>query len=457
MKPIVIIHGWSDTSDSFRKLAKRLERETGRPVEDVWLGDYESMDNDVKLEDIVIRMEKVWHQTGLPTQANSVDVVIHSTGGLVIRLWMQRFYTAKNKRPPVQNLVMLAPANFGSPLAHKGRSLIGRVVKGHSSEKRFQTGTHILKSLEMASPFSWELAQLDRFSEKNPFNPDATTGGVLCTVIVGNHGYPGIKGIANEPGSDGTVYVSTANLNCARLNVEVEADTGKINSGNIEASTGKTAFLVLDRYDHGEVTGNSGIKKELIQPILKGLSVTPSGFNSWCSQCNKATAEVTDKYANRTKIDQHAYQNMVFRVRDDQGADVTDYAIEFYGQFDAPNDRWALKFNRDISRKCHPYKDNGAYRSFMINVTRLQKEIDQNDEALKISLSAYPDFSEKGVLAGYKTFGTDDIGQITLNPAALKKYFQPHRTLLVDILLPRHQADKVFRLKNIGKDNMENT
>lgn len=443
MKPIVIIHGWSDTSESFERLAARIKRETNRPVEHIWLGDYASMDNDVKLEDIVIRMDKAWREAGLPLQANSVDVVIHSTGGLVIRLWMQRFYTEKNKKPPVQNLVMLAPANFGSPLAHKGRSLIGRVVKGHNSEKRFQTGTHILKSLEMASPFSWNLAQQDRFEESNPF----LSGGVLCTVIVGNFGYPGIKGIANEPGSDGTVYVSTANLNCARLNIEVDSETGAISTEAVEVSKGKTAFLVLDRYDHGEVTGNKSVKKELIEPILKGLSVSPSGFNSWCNSCNKQTAAVIQKYENRTKIDQHAYQNMVFRVRDDQGSDVTDYTIEFYGNFEDDNDTWALRFNRDISRKCHPYKDNNAYRSFMINVTRLYQEVDNINESLQISLSAFPDFSEEGTLAGYKTFGADEIGQITLNPTTLKKYFQSNRTLLVDILLPRHQAEKVFQLK----------
>ena len=452
MKPIVIIHGWSDTSDSFQNLAKRLKKETNRPIEDVWLGDYVSMDNDVKLTDVVERMQQAWAEAALPFAPHAVDVVIHSTGGLVVRLWMQKFFSDLGKKPPIQNLVMLAPANFGSPLAHKGRALVGRVLKGYSSDKTFQTGTHILKSLEMASPFSWNLAQQDRFAA-NPFGPtSAGGGGVLCTVIVGNRGYPGIKGIANEPGSDGTVYVSTANLNCARLSINVDADSGNVIPGEIQQSIGQTAFCVLDGFDHGTVTGSKRITQQLLRPILGGLSVSENGFSDWCAQCASQTRAVMQKYETKTGIEQHAFQNMVFRVTDSQNDDVDDYTIEFYGTFENNKDRWAERFNRDMVTKVHPYKDNSAYRSFMINVTRLYREIDKASECLHISLSAHPDFTQKDVLAGYKTFGIDDIGQIALNPEDLRKYFQPNRTLLVDILLPRHQADGVFRLNKLGSE-----
>ena len=107
MKPIVIIHGWSDNSDSFQNLAKRLKRETSRPVEEVWLSDYVSMDNDVKLADIAIAMQRAWEAKDMPILPNSIDAIIHSTGGLVIRLWMQRFYTDKGLNPPIQNLSLI--------------------------------------------------------------------------------------------------------------------------------------------------------------------------------------------------------------------------------------------------------------------------------------------------------------------------------------------------------------
>src|SRR5690606_24282448 len=111
-------------------------------------------------------------------------------------------------RHPIRRLLMLAPANFGSHLAHKGRSFIGRVVKGFRSDRPFHTGATLLQGLDLASPFAWELAQLDCFSDQQWYGPD----GILATVLVGSRGYTGISAAANEAGSDGTVLVSSANL-----------------------------------------------------------------------------------------------------------------------------------------------------------------------------------------------------------------------------------------------------
>ena len=300
---------------------------------------------------------------------------------------------------------MLAPANFGSPLAHKGRSLIGRVVKGSRSNKPFQTGEEILKALEMASSYTWELALQDRFSE-NAFS----SGGVRCTVIVGNTGYSGIRGLANEDGSDGTVYVATANLNCAKVSLKVSKSQGEIKAGKIKYSRGDTAFLVLDGYDHSAVTGGDVFPDALGKPILRGLEVAASGFVAWRENCVTATTAVMEKHQRRRHTEQHGFQNMVFRVMDDQGAMVKDYTVEFYGEFSDDKDRWARVFNKDISGKTHPYSDNPAYRSFRINVTRLYRELEHNNNPLKISLSALPDVTDERTLVGYKSVGADDIG-----------------------------------------------
>ena len=83
-KPIVIIHGWSDQSESFQPLAARLAQETQQAVSNIWLGDYISLDDEVKLEDISRALQRAWVAAGLPVARNQVDVVIHSTGGLVI-------------------------------------------------------------------------------------------------------------------------------------------------------------------------------------------------------------------------------------------------------------------------------------------------------------------------------------------------------------------------------------
>ena len=223
MKPLVIIHGWSDDSSSFVNLAEQISNETGREIESIFLGNYVSLDDDVQMSDIVSALSRAWTKKKLPIQAKGVDVIVHSTGGLVIRDWMASKWVNKGKKPPVNNLVLLAPANFGSPLAHKGRAFYGRVVKGFSSEKKFETGTHVLKALEMASTYSWDLAEIDRFN-KNCFGASR----VRATTIIGNTGYSGISSIANANGSDGTVYCAAANLNCHSLKIEFPRSSNEV-------------------------------------------------------------------------------------------------------------------------------------------------------------------------------------------------------------------------------------
>lgn len=441
-KPVIILHGWSDTSDSFRHLAARLSEETGRRTDHIWLGDYVSLDDDVRISDLAAALQRAWQSMSLSTEPHTQDVILHSTGGLIVRAWMQIYYTEQSRKPPVENVVMLAPANFGSPLAHKGRSVIGRVFKGSSSNKLFETGEKILKGLEMASPFSWRLAERDRFSP-NAFSD----GGVYCTVIVGNEGYRGIRGMVNENGSDGTVYVSTANLNAAKLHIQVERnDTGTIAISNQQESIGKTAFLVLDGYDHSEITGNKKINMKLLAPVLRGLEVSGNTFDGWCSECLLSNQAIHEKYYRRRDKAQHAFQNTIFHVVDDHGYDVSDYAIEFYGDFEEEDDYWANVFNKNISGKTHVYSDNPSYRSFMIDVTSLQRELEDKPQPLRVSLTALPNVEEEGSLVGYRSVGVNEIGHLILDVNALKEFFQPNRSLLITITLPRYQKQELLKL-----------
>ena len=97
----------------------------------------------------------------LPKDKGSVDAIVHSTGGLVIRDWLQRYY--EPEYAPIKHLVMLAPANFRLAAGAQGALLPGRVWKGFFTKQPegepFETGTHILKGLELASPYTWGLAR----------------------------------------------------------------------------------------------------------------------------------------------------------------------------------------------------------------------------------------------------------------------------------------------------------
>jgi len=449
MKPLLIIHGWSDEADAFITLATAIEKASSRTVLSVYLSNYVSLDDDVRMKDLVNGLQRAWTQQSLPTGAKSIDVIIHSTGGLIIRDWMATYFTAKHLKPPVNNLLMLAPANFGSPLAHKGRALYGRVIKGFNAKKRFQTGTHILRALEMASPYSWDLAQRDRFQDNA-----MTATGVRTTVIVGNTGYSGISSLANELGSDGTVYVATANLNCAAIEVSFPAGDRRPQFNAIRKSRGDTAFLVLDDFNHSSIAHKSATHAEnnaLLGFILQALDITNTeNFKQWIQVCDNHTAAILTLHNDDNDSHKHGFQNTVFRVRDDQGYDVQDYVIEFYNDTaKGDDDRLAELFNKEAVVKVHAHKDNACYRSFMIDCSALYRIIEAQDQVLNISISAMPDLNEERNLVGYRSFGNHDIGQLTLSAQGVRDFFIPNRTLFIDITLTRQQKDELFWIKNL--------
>ena len=85
-RPIVILHGWSDVSASFEPLAKLLQKTlNGREISIIHLADYVSMEDEVRFDDVVSAMEVAWKRNHLPTDAGSIDAIVHSTGGPVVR------------------------------------------------------------------------------------------------------------------------------------------------------------------------------------------------------------------------------------------------------------------------------------------------------------------------------------------------------------------------------------
>ena len=85
---VLIIHGWSDTSISFHALADFLNRHNYQTKE-LWLGDYISMDDDVRVADVGKRMGRLIDgMIAAGSLPNTFDLIVHSTGGLVAREWL---------------------------------------------------------------------------------------------------------------------------------------------------------------------------------------------------------------------------------------------------------------------------------------------------------------------------------------------------------------------------------
>lgn len=432
--PLVIIHGWSDHAQSFVSLQQALKNRLNLPITTISLAEWLSLDDIVTYDDLVTRMDAVWTAFGLPRNPGSVDVVTHSTGALLLRDWMARFFPPAAS--PVKHLVMLAPANFGSPLAHKGTSFIGRVVKGWDAPKAFQVGAMILKGLELASPYTWNLAEKDLFVQ----DPFFGSGRVLATVLVGNTGYTGISSAANEPGSDGTVRVSTANLNAARISVDL-TDLANPRLSGPQTINGMVGFRVLDGLNHGTICDPA--QAAMLDALVAGLQIDDAGFNLYCAQLDTATQAVMATREGQGDRYYWGYQNTVFLVKDQFGFHVQDYFLEFYGA--TADTFWEDLFHGKIIEDVHAYGDDNGYRSLLIDTKRLRDALAGAPNApLQFSLTASPDIASNE--AGYATFAEGDIGAISLPSDQVPLLFQANRTLFVEVTISRKQRDEIFKL-----------
>ncbi len=437
-EPIVIVHGWSDESKSFSYLASFLKKQFQTEPVIIRLSDWISMNNDVTYSDISTAMQRAWAASGLPTSARSVNVIVHSTGALIVRDWMTKFYTPENV--PIKRLVMLAPANFGSPLAHKGRSFIGRAIKGWG-QPDFQTGTLILKGLELGSPYTYNLAELDLFNEHARWYG---RGRILCSIFVGNSGYSGVAAIANEDGSDGTVRISTANLNAAKLQIKLNENQEQI-SVKLTQINGAIAFKILDGLNHSTIVLNKSSTISNKEFMIKALTVTDDGFSEVGTEF-PWQVELNQNYPNISN-ENDSFQNTVTYLHDDSGEDVTDYFVEFYRTGKSDKQFEKQLYERFIST-VHPYEDNPAYRALYLDMNEFDKiKSDFNIENIFVSITAHPLYKPPKFPVGYVSLAANETGGLQVPTNSLADYFKPHRTLLVDIEIYRVVSNDVFKLR----------
>ena len=472
---VAILHGWSDTSASFRPLAEFLEA-SGYKAVPLWLGDYISMDDDVKIEDVAKRMETVVTKK-IAAGALSIpfDLIVHSTGGLVARHWIAEYYVEHGRACPVKRLVMLAPANFGSRLAAIGKSMLGRIFKG--ARNFFHTGTEMLNALELASPFQWDLAQRDLFVPDGAETARAAYGTgrrqVMPFVIVGSHPYPsGVRRLVNEYGSDGTVRVPGANLNAHGLTVDFSADARdpEITHWARRHNDLEFPFAVLPDRDHATITmpGKRGIRalpkieERLGVLILEALACRSRvRYGTMVAEWRKISehtaslagdeAERKTVFSGNSKVDLeyfHQYAQVNVRVIDDHGFDVPDFFLEFFG----PREGWrreALYFHEQVLEHVHPNSQGAATRCFFIDRTDLLDNFYDRipagkEKLLRATVSAAPVGRNVSYFDNTQQRAGGTLMVHTLDEET--RWLKRNCTHFVKLVIPRVSVDKVFRL-----------
>lgn len=441
MKPLVIIHGWSDEPKSFAPLGQRIAQDLGVAPTEIRLGDWISMNDEVTLPDVAAALGMAWRHHGLPTAPRSVDLVVHSTGALVVREWMTRYHTPESV--PIHRLLMLAPANFGSPLAHKGHSFMGRVIKGWG-EPRFQTGKKILKALELGSPYTYELAHRDLFGIKKPWYG---AGRILCTILVGDVGYKGIASIANEDGSDGTVRISTANLNGAKITLQLDEKNEAVRF-DLQAPLGEIAFGVVAKENHSTIALKDKRPVNALTPelIMGALTVEDEGWNAWIASLSQKTQDGGEDTR---------FQNTVIHLHDQLGHKVPDYFVELY-RTEKSDERFEQRLYQKFIHSVHPYEDDESYRALYLDIgclDKLRPEIEKKG-GLYFSFLASPVYAANGRNGkkpslhpvGYLPVPEHDTGGVKVELPQLNEVFAAHRTVLIDAQIHRFVDPSVFEM-----------
>lgn len=131
--PVVILHGYASNSSPLRPLKEAREAQT-LEVREVSLGDYTTRDDTITFNELVQLFQERLGEDKPAYVGEGFNLIAHSTGALVARHWLATYHADGGSRAPVHHLIMLAPANFGSRLAHHGNSVVGRFASRLSGE-----------------------------------------------------------------------------------------------------------------------------------------------------------------------------------------------------------------------------------------------------------------------------------------------------------------------------------
>jgi hypothetical protein len=193
---LIFVHGYSvRNTATYGYLPARLEQELAFRhipvrIDHIFLGKYVSFHDQVTLADLSRAFQAAIRDKGLSRFA----CITHSTGGPLVRDWVLRYGGHQ-----LSHLVMLAPANHGSPLAQLGKGRLSRIKAFFES---VEPGQRILDWLALNGP-------------RRGLFPFVLTGQTIDREF-----YDHLNSYTREPGSDGVVRVPSANLNYSYVRLE---------------------------------------------------------------------------------------------------------------------------------------------------------------------------------------------------------------------------------------------
>jgi hypothetical protein len=483
-RPLVLIHGYSAEGKDFDNLKQALVAR-GIDSKDIDICNYISLNNEITIKDIAEGLDRAFrmHQV-FGNETQEFDAIVHSTGMLVLRAWLA------NAGPPATNtrlkrlkhLVGLAPATWGSPQAHKGRTWLGAMVKGNRQlgPDFMNAGDRVLEGLELGSKFTWDLAHLDLLGPV-PFYDNGPDSPYLA-VFIGNTPYDGLASVANDPGTDGTVRWSGCGLNARKITIDLTripvANASRLAITPWASHRLDIPMIAVEGRNHGSLVSDPepGMV-DLVTAFLKVGSPGAETHDAWLARAQKYGEAAREKmktnpgakaaplqgdvkkffghlFGASGVTEWEGWQQFVVFACDERGDGVNDYMIEVLTQ--QPDGTWA-PFDA-MSTDVHAYGPDSSYRCFHVLLpaglsgggVKLRARINASTGTELLAYQGYGSESKQlGATAEPVEIDLDDLGQ------GNGSMFCPFTTTMIQIVLNREPLplDKVSRLLTFLEDD----
>ena len=455
--PIVFVHGYSDRGSSWGPWRAILRQRLG--IDDALMRTctYVSLNNEITIKDLAEAFDRALDAQGGLGPDQPFDAVVHSTGMLVVRAWLAAD-PLRAKR--LKRLIALAPATFGSPLAKQGRSWLGAVFKGnkHLGPDFLEAGDQILLELELASEFTWRLAEEDFFAD--PPRYDAGAGTPYVFVFCGTGTYGGLRKIVDKPGTDGTVRRAGCGMNVRAIALDM-TETGMVarrRSPTLAAVAKLTPSerIVVNKWlnvsipvhlvgdpQKGEDVNHATILSdpisELVDLVVDAFQMTDptsapdgnpaTGYDAWLAKADAKT---------RFKRLPQQYQQFVVHAVDERGDPITDYNLQLYLNLTDGTEARIEEFDADVD----VYSGDSSFRCFHVDVEKLLPQDGQPVPGLTINIVA----SSGTTYVAYLGYGYEEQTEPGSWDASLKfdgaalaafEFFRPYTTTMIRLYIER--------------------
>lgn len=471
---LVFVHGYSVTNlNTYGELPVRLKAEGVKnqveiDVEEIYLGQYISFHDEVRLDDISRAFESAVKEqlAGLLKAGKRFVCITHSTGGPVIRNWWLKYYAGKGLPCPMSHLVMLAPANYGSSLAQLGK---GRISRLKSWVEGVEPGQGVLDWLELGSRDSWELNKQWILEGGKHIGPNGIFPFIIIGQSIDRKIYDNLNSYTGEMGSDGVIRSAAANINSQYILLEqglTRKDLSKLTFKGAFKSA-DTAFRIVRGKSHSgtDMGIMASVKKEVtdaksaetVRAIFDCINVSTAGdydalikkfvIETQAVQTEELVEVQKGKFFTRTYPHNRCAQ-LIFRITDTDGLPVNDFDLLFTGPNNDPNhlpegffiDRQQNRLNRNTVTYYFNYDvmSGEDITGKKVNTGRNQPNV------LGLEIRPRP-------VEGFVRYAPC---QLEADVDYLEKLLQPNTTTLLEIVLKRNVDKQVFKLIKSDGVNM---